>query len=130
MFLQAPIFSCVSSVLSGSTPLPAPPGKKAGGQLPPCPSRSGTTAHVLGPNANKPRYLSTLSPYPTRKAMPDLQLWRVKKVIKNGFAQSRTALFRAFSSHRQPSASLTKLFPSFLFFFFVDFWICVEFVKW
>ena len=27
-------------------------------------------------------------------------------------AQSWTALFRAFSSHRQPSASLTKLFPS------------------
>ena len=26
--------------------------------------------------------------------------------------QSWTALFRAFSSHRQPSASLTKLFPS------------------
>ena len=25
---------------------------------------------------------------------------------------SWTALFRAFSSHRQPSASLTKLFPS------------------
>ena len=28
------------------------------------------------------------------------------------FAQSWTVLFRAFSSHRQPSASLTKLFPS------------------
>ena len=28
------------------------------------------------------------------------------------FAQSWTALFRAFSSHWQPSASLTKLFPS------------------
>ena len=28
------------------------------------------------------------------------------------YAQSWTALFRAFSSHRQPSASLTKLFPS------------------
>ena len=27
-------------------------------------------------------------------------------------AQSWTALFRAFSSHRQPSASLTKLFPN------------------
>ena len=27
-------------------------------------------------------------------------------------SQSWTALFRAFSSHRQPSASLTKLFPS------------------
>ena len=27
-------------------------------------------------------------------------------------AQSWTALFRAFSSHRQPSASRTKLFPS------------------
>ena len=27
-------------------------------------------------------------------------------------AQSWTALFRAFSSHRQPSSSLTKLFPS------------------
>ena len=26
--------------------------------------------------------------------------------------QNWTALFRAFSSHRQPSASLTKLFPS------------------
>ena len=30
----------------------------------------------------------------------------------SNFAQSWTALFRAFSSHRQPSASLTKLFPS------------------
>ena len=30
--------------------------------------------------------------------------------VKDG--QSWTALFRAFSSHRQPSASLTKLFPS------------------
>ena len=28
------------------------------------------------------------------------------------YAQSWTALFRAFISHRQPSASLTKLFPS------------------
>ena len=35
----------------------------------------------------------------------------------NKHAQSWTALFRAFSSHRQPSASLTKLFPSFFFFF-------------
>ena len=32
------------------------------------------------------------------------------------FAQTWTALFRAFSSHRQPSASLTKLFPSCFFF--------------
>ena len=30
----------------------------------------------------------------------------------NPNTQSWTALFRAFSSHRQPSASLTKLFPS------------------
>ena len=36
-------------------------------------------------------------------------------------AQSWIALFRAFSSHRQPSASLTKLFPSFFFFFFCGF---------
>ena len=28
------------------------------------------------------------------------------------YAQSWTALIRAFSSHRQPSASLTKLLPS------------------
>ena len=32
-------------------------------------------------------------------------------------AQSWTALYRAFSSHRQPSSPLTKLFPSFFFFF-------------
>ena len=31
---------------------------------------------------------------------------------ENEYARSWTALFRAFSSHRQPSASLTKLFPS------------------
>ena len=31
---------------------------------------------------------------------------------KTIFSQNWTALFRAFSSHRQPSASLTKLFPS------------------
>ena len=31
---------------------------------------------------------------------------------KKSILQSWTALFRAFSSHRQPSASLTKLFPS------------------
>ena len=30
----------------------------------------------------------------------------------NNSAQSWTALFRAFSTHRQPSASLTNLFPS------------------
>ena len=35
----------------------------------------------------------------------------MRNVIDN-YAQSWTALFRAFSSHRQPSASLTKLFPS------------------
>ena len=33
------------------------------------------------------------------------------------YAQSWTALFRAFSSYRQPSASLTKLFPSCCVFF-------------
>ena len=33
-------------------------------------------------------------------------------IIVTLHAQSWTALFRAFSSHRQPSASLTKLFPS------------------
>ena len=37
-------------------------------------------------------------------------------VLDSGaYAQRWTALFRAFSSHRQPSASLTKLFP-FVFF--------------
>ena len=38
----------------------------------------------------------------------------VRYNFKNNYylTQSRTALFRAFSSHRQPSASLTKLFPS------------------
>ena len=35
----------------------------------------------------------------------------MRNVIDN-YAPSWTALFRAFSSHRQPSASLTKLFPS------------------
>ena len=35
-------------------------------------------------------------------------------------AQSWTALFRAFSSHWQPSASLTKLFPSCFFFFITE----------
>ena len=36
------------------------------------------------------------------------------------YAQSWTALFRGFSSHRQPSASLTKLFPSFFFCGFLE----------
>ena len=36
------------------------------------------------------------------------------------YAQSWTALFRAFSSHRQPSASLTKLFPSCCVFFLLQ----------
>ena len=35
-----------------------------------------------------------------------------KKYCNSMGTQSWTALFRAFSSHRQPSASLTKLFPS------------------
>ena len=36
------------------------------------------------------------------------------------YAQSWTALFRAFSSHRQPSAIFSKVFPA--FFFFVGFY--------
>ena len=37
------------------------------------------------------------------------------------YAHSWTALFRAFSSHRQPSASLTKSFPSCCGFFITNF---------
>ena len=53
-----------------------------------------------------------------------------RKRKSNMYAQSWTALFRAFSSHRQPSAIFSKVFPAFFFFFFVDFWKCVEFVGW
>ena len=37
-------------------------------------------------------------------------LQRVQKQVK--YAQSWTALFRAFSSHRQPSAIFSKVFPA------------------
>ena len=40
------------------------------------------------------------------------RLFNVVRQAMEAKAQSWTALFRAFSSHRQPSASLTKLFPS------------------
>ena len=33
-------------------------------------------------------------------------------LIQRNYAQSWTALFRAFSSHRQPSAIFSKVFPS------------------
>ena len=41
-----------------------------------------------------------------------MMLLEILESTKASSAQSWTALFRAFSSHRQPSASLTKLFPS------------------
>ena len=53
------------------------------------------------------------------KASPHVTVPRFGMLVDNmqqqKSPQSWTALFRAFRSHRQPSAFLTKLFPSFFF---------------
>ena len=84
-----------------------------GARAPPAPPPGYATVCYAYSEINPIILASSFSNWVLEELCRSVQYTAVElNLILNIYVRSWTALFRAFSSHRQPSASLTKLFPS------------------